>query len=157
MRSRILTPFVITPLVAIAALALVARQGWSQTSDPHGGHGPAPAAAKNQEVSFPTSCSAQIQPQFNHAVWLLHSFWYEEPLKAFTAITEAEPSCVMGYWGTLSRLGRRWMRRTATTVAVIERRVAATSVSRPSRLTAEIQDRPARRSMLEEQEVDLIE
>jgi hypothetical protein len=99
MRSRILTPFVITPLVAIAALALVARQGWSQTSDPHGGHGTAPEAASNQEVSFPTSCSAAIQPRFNHAVWLLHSFWYEESLKAFTAITEAEPSCAMGYWG----------------------------------------------------------
>jgi hypothetical protein len=99
MRSRLVTPLVVMPLVALAALALVAREGWAQTSDPHGAHGHAPPAANSQEVGFPTSCSAAVQGRFNHAVWLLHSFWYEESLKEFTAITEAEPSCAMGYWG----------------------------------------------------------
>ena len=28
-----------------------------------------------------------------------HSFWYPEALKGFTAVTEAEPGCAMGYWG----------------------------------------------------------
>jgi hypothetical protein len=32
-------------------------------------------------------------------VWTLHSFWYPEALKAFTAVTQAEPGCAMGYWG----------------------------------------------------------
>jgi tetratricopeptide (TPR) repeat protein len=32
-------------------------------------------------------------------VWTLHSFWYPEALKGFTAVTEAEPGCAMGYWG----------------------------------------------------------
>jgi hypothetical protein len=39
------------------------------------------------------------QPRFERAVALLHSFWYEETVKAFTEITTAEPSCAMGYWG----------------------------------------------------------
>jgi tetratricopeptide (TPR) repeat protein len=29
----------------------------------------------------------------------LHSFWYEEAVKAFTSVTEIEPDCAMGYWG----------------------------------------------------------
>ena len=40
-----------------------------------------------------------MQQTFKHAVWTLHSFWYPEALKDFTAVTEAEPDCAMGYWG----------------------------------------------------------
>ena len=32
-------------------------------------------------------------------MWTLHSFWYPEALKGFTAVIEAEPGCAMGYWG----------------------------------------------------------
>ncbi len=59
----------------------------------------APAAAKSGEVDFPISCSAPAQKKFNEAVWVLHSFWYDEAVKAFTAVTEVEPDCAMGYWG----------------------------------------------------------
>ena len=64
----------------------------------HGVHAP-PANAQIGEVNFPTSCSSDSQRRFNQAVWTLHSFWYEESLKQFTAIAEAEPSCAMAYWG----------------------------------------------------------
>src|SRR5262249_2677095 len=57
------------------------------------------AEAKPSEVDFPISCNAAAQKKFNHAVWILHSFWYDEAVKAFTAVTEAEPDCAMGYWG----------------------------------------------------------
>ena len=50
-------------------------------------------------VRFPTSCSAAAQGQFERAVALLHSFWYEEALKAFTTVTVTDPACAMGYWG----------------------------------------------------------
>src|SRR6476619_1872291 len=50
----------------------------------------APAGARIGEVNFPTSCSPDMQRRFNQAVWTLHSFWYEESLKEFTAIAEAE-------------------------------------------------------------------
>jgi len=52
-----------------------------------------------EEVDFATSCSPAVQRTFKHAVWTLHSFWYPEALKQFTAVTEAEPGCTIGYWG----------------------------------------------------------
>src|SRR5438309_8014989 len=58
-----------------------------------------PPAAKSSEVDFPISCSAAAQKKFNQAVWILHSFWYDEAVKAFTAVTATEPDCAMGYWG----------------------------------------------------------
>ncbi|HEX3411356.1 MAG TPA: hypothetical protein VHT00_06520 [Stellaceae bacterium] len=52
-----------------------------------------------EEVDFATSCSPAAQHPFKHAVWTLHSFWYREALKEFTAVTGAEPGCAIGYWG----------------------------------------------------------
>jgi hypothetical protein len=64
---------------------------------------PLAAAAHDGEtlgsVHFPVSCSPAAQGAFERAVALLHSFWYEEAQKAFTALTTAEPACAMGYWG----------------------------------------------------------
>jgi tetratricopeptide (TPR) repeat protein len=57
------------------------------------------SGAKVSEVNFPVSCSAAAQKKFNEAVWILHSFWYDEAVRAFTAVTEIEPDCAMGYWG----------------------------------------------------------
>jgi hypothetical protein len=51
-------------------------------------------------VRFPTSCSAAVQPQFERAVALLHSFWFSEGLKAFGEIAQADPGCAMAHWGT---------------------------------------------------------
>src|SRR5262249_1360079 len=50
-------------------------------------------------VHFPVSCASAVQTDFERAVALLHSFWYEEAVKAFTAITTSDPGCAMGYWG----------------------------------------------------------
>jgi tetratricopeptide (TPR) repeat protein len=51
------------------------------------------------QVSFPVSCNAAAQKQFNRAVAMLHSFWYEEAEKAFSEVTRTDPACAMGYWG----------------------------------------------------------
>lgn len=51
------------------------------------------------EVEFQISCNPTAQQQFNRATAILHSFWYEEAVKAFGAVTEADPNCAMGYWG----------------------------------------------------------
>lgn len=51
------------------------------------------------EAHFPTSCAPAAQQQFDGAVAILHSFWYEEAVKAFTGVTRADPACAMGYWG----------------------------------------------------------
>jgi len=88
---------VVRLFVAISALALLTGPVWADDAGSHGAH--MPTGAQVGEVNFPTSCSPDTQRRFNQAVWTLHSFWYEEALKEFTAVTEAEPSCAMGYWG----------------------------------------------------------
>jgi tetratricopeptide (TPR) repeat protein len=50
-------------------------------------------------VDFRVSCSASVQPEFNRAVALLHSFFYEEARRIFTAIAEKDPDCAMAQWG----------------------------------------------------------
>ena len=50
-------------------------------------------------VNFAVSCNRAAQQQFNRAVALLHSFWYEEAQKAFAEVTKTDPKCGMGYWG----------------------------------------------------------
>src|SRR5919204_4522284 len=44
-------------------------------------------------VHFPVSCAPAVQADFERAVALLHSFWYEEAVKAFTAVTAADATC----------------------------------------------------------------
>src|SRR5436190_23367926 len=56
-------------------------------------------AEKIGQVSFPTSCAAAVQKPFERAVALLHSFWYIEAAKAFTAVAQADPDCAIAYWG----------------------------------------------------------
>jgi tetratricopeptide (TPR) repeat protein len=51
------------------------------------------------KVHFPISCSPATQQNFDLALAKLHSFFYPETIKAFTAITEAEPFCAMAFWG----------------------------------------------------------
>jgi tetratricopeptide (TPR) repeat protein len=51
------------------------------------------------EVNFPISCSAAAQIGFNRAVAMLHSFFYPETVKEFTALAQQEPTCAMVYWG----------------------------------------------------------
>src|SRR2546430_197299 len=50
-------------------------------------------------VNFSVSCNAAAQQEFNRAVALLHSFWYDEAEKAFSEVTKTDPKCGMGYWG----------------------------------------------------------
>jgi len=50
-------------------------------------------------VNFSVSCNSAAQPQFNRAVALLHSFWYDEAAKGFAEVTKTDPKCGMGYWG----------------------------------------------------------
>ena len=50
-------------------------------------------------VHFKTSCTPDAQKQFERALAMLHSFFFPETLKAFSAITETDPSCAIAYWG----------------------------------------------------------
>jgi tetratricopeptide (TPR) repeat protein len=50
-------------------------------------------------VKFPTSCSDKAQPEFLRGMALLHSFFYEEARRAFTAAASLDPTCAMAHWG----------------------------------------------------------
>ncbi len=81
-------------LLPILAVALSISTLPTSTLGQHGAHD-----EKLGRVAFPVSCSPTVQKPFEPAVALLHSFWYLESLKAFTAITQTDPDCAMGYWG----------------------------------------------------------
>jgi hypothetical protein len=60
---------------------------------------PAGEPEKLGKVNFPVSCDATVQLQFNRAVAMLHSFWYEKANEEFGAIARKDPACGMAYWG----------------------------------------------------------
>ena len=50
-------------------------------------------------VSFPVSCQAAVQQQFNRAVALLHSFAYAPAADAFRGVAKQDPQCAIAHWG----------------------------------------------------------
>src|SRR5437870_7058821 len=61
-----------------------------------------PVAGKSEKlgrVHFKTSCSPEAQKQFERALAMLHSFFFPETIKAFSAIPQTDPSCAIAYWG----------------------------------------------------------
>ena len=67
------------------------------------GMAPEPVSAQPSDVlgdvSFPTSCADAVQPDFDRAVALLHSFEFAESRGVFESIAERDPDCAMAYWG----------------------------------------------------------
>ncbi|HZR78224.1 MAG TPA: hypothetical protein VFA58_03405 [Chthoniobacterales bacterium] len=50
-------------------------------------------------VEFPVTCVESARAEFNRGVALLHSFFYEEARRTFTAVAEKDPGCAMAQWG----------------------------------------------------------
>jgi tetratricopeptide (TPR) repeat protein len=80
--------------IFVASLTLVAA-AWAD-ADPATRSGD---AEKLGRVHFKTSCSPEAQKQFERALAMLHSFFFPETVKAFTAIPATDPSCAIAYWG----------------------------------------------------------
>jgi hypothetical protein len=77
-------------------------------------------------VSFPTSCSAQLQPQLERAVAMLHSFWFESADAEFGAIIEQAPDCAMAHWGrAMTLMGNPMTRASSGADAMSQGRAAA--------------------------------
>jgi hypothetical protein len=55
-------------------------------------------------VSFANSCDAAVQPQFERAVALLHSFWWSQGGKAFHDVLDADGNCAIADWGVATIL-----------------------------------------------------
>jgi tetratricopeptide (TPR) repeat protein len=54
------------------------------------------------KVSFPTSCDPKVQPAFDRAMAMLHSFWFPAGEKAFRDVLKEDPQCAIAYWGIAS-------------------------------------------------------
>lgn len=59
----------------------------------------ATAQEKVGKVSFPTSCNAAVQQEFERAVAMLHSFWFSASTSAFNTVAQGDPACAMAHWG----------------------------------------------------------
>ena len=86
MRTRFL-------LLVTAAALLASNLGYAQAAHDHA------APEKLGSVVFATSCNSQVQPQFNRAVALTHSFQFSDAIAAFNTVLAADPSCSIAYWG----------------------------------------------------------
>jgi tetratricopeptide (TPR) repeat protein len=81
---------------ALTAAAAIATGAFAHT------HDSSEAKSTTQElgrVLFQTSCTPAAQQQFERALAMLHSFFFPETVKAFSAIPETDPSCAIAYWG----------------------------------------------------------
>ena len=75
------TSFITTSVTTI--LLLAPNPGYAQ-ADHH-------RAETLGTVTFATSCNPEVQPQFNRAVALMHSFQFRNAIEAFDAILVSRP------------------------------------------------------------------
>jgi hypothetical protein len=57
------------------------------------------AQEKVGKASFPTSCSAEVQAEFDRAIAALHSFYHTASLNALAGVLQKDPGCAMAHWG----------------------------------------------------------
>ena len=86
-------------LLLIAAITLCGVIFVTSTTAQHEHEHPAGDVGKLGKVNFPVSCDPSVQSQFNSAVAMLHSFWYEKANETFTQVAQRDPTCAMAYWG----------------------------------------------------------
>ena len=71
---------------------------------------PAADAQALGQTSFSTSCASEVREDFDRAVAMLHSFWYQAAEQAFRAVASEDLSCAMAYWGVaMSRFRQLWV------------------------------------------------
>jgi len=51
------------------------------------------------EVNFPVSCNAAAQQEFNRAMALFYSFWFDPAKASFAKVLQHDPECGMAHWG----------------------------------------------------------
>ena len=66
---------------------------------PTGAQAPAGGVAKLGKVTFPTSCNAAAQREFETAMAYYHSFAWPQVKASFDRVIQADPSCGMAHWG----------------------------------------------------------
>jgi hypothetical protein len=83
------------PAVALLAVALLVPA--TSPAQEHEAH--AHGGERLGRVVFPVSCAPEARPRFEHAMAVLHSFWWEAGDRAFGAVLAADSTCAMAWWG----------------------------------------------------------
>ena len=81
---------------ALTMVLSVARPAWAHGEDdqPQG-----KTPEKLGEVNFPVSCDAATQKEFNRAMALFHSFWFNPAKNSFAKVLEHDRECGIAHWG----------------------------------------------------------
>src|SRR5215470_17531554 len=96
-RKRRTRSFALTAVITLSCCELLVRPAVAQHEHEH--EHPAGDVGKLGKVNFSVSCDASVQAQFNSAVAMLHSFWYEKANETFAQVAQKDPTCAMAYWG----------------------------------------------------------
>jgi tetratricopeptide (TPR) repeat protein len=100
-------------LMLLLIVGLSACGAEEEARAPEGDHAHAVGGDAVGRVSFPTSCSADVQPAFEQAVAMLHSFWFDEAIETFREVSRQDPDCAMALWGEAMTLWGNPMTRAA--------------------------------------------
>src|SRR5262245_33018326 len=84
-------------LIALTVTAYLAVWPATAQEESHEHHHAAAEVLGN--VHFPVTCKPELQPAFDRAVALLHSFGYELAREAFAGVAAQDPACGMARWG----------------------------------------------------------
>jgi tetratricopeptide (TPR) repeat protein len=87
-------------LVLGFVLALVG----SARACPHDSAAAGPAPKKLGTVSFPSSCSPEVQAELSRGIALQHSFWFGEAQRSFERVLASDPQCAIASWGVAMSL-----------------------------------------------------
>ena len=93
MRYPPLFPAAWSLLAVAAALTTVPAVAAQEDEAHHHGGG------RLGRVVFPVSCTPAAQHRFEHAMAVLHSFWWQEGDRAFGDVLTADSTCAMAWWG----------------------------------------------------------
>jgi tetratricopeptide (TPR) repeat protein len=88
------------------ALAAILSAGITEAlaQEPEGA--PGRESERLGEVNFWVSCDEAAQKEFNRAMALFHSLWFDPAIESFQKVLERDPACGMAYWGiALTSLG----------------------------------------------------
>jgi tetratricopeptide (TPR) repeat protein len=94
-RTRSVAPLVLPVLVSLVLFAPARALAQHEHEHEHAHE----ATEVFGKVHFPISCRPELQPSFDRAVALLHSFAYAEAEKAFADVAVKDPGCAMAQWG----------------------------------------------------------
>jgi len=81
----------------VLATALALAPGWALAQHEH--EHEHTVSEKFGKVHFTTSCDPKVQPAFDQALALLHSFAYAKAASVFQEISAKDPRCGMAQWG----------------------------------------------------------